>query len=63
VPEIADHLRHIVAEEGATADDEALTAIARAAQGCMRDGISLLDQMLSYGSDTLRSSNTCAVYW
>jgi DNA polymerase-3 subunit gamma/tau len=53
VPEIAGHLRHIVAEEGFTAEDDALTAIGRSAQGCMRDAISLLDQMLSYGNETL----------
>jgi DNA polymerase-3 subunit gamma/tau len=53
VPEIAGHLRHIVQAEGYDAEDEALTAIARAAQGCMRDAISLLDQMLSYGGDTV----------
>ncbi|RIK37939.1 MAG: DNA polymerase III subunit gamma/tau [Chloroflexi bacterium] len=53
VPEIAGHLHHIVEAEGYDAEGEALTAIARAAQGCMRDAISLLDQMLSYGSDTV----------
>ncbi len=53
VPEIVNHLRHIAQEEGFGAEDEALTAIARSAQGCMRDAISLLDQMLSYGSETI----------
>ncbi|MGH9818208.1 MAG: DNA polymerase III subunit gamma/tau, partial [Candidatus Acidiferrales bacterium] len=53
VPEIAGHLRHIVAEEGFTAEDDALTAIGRSAQGCMRDAISLLDQMLSYGGESV----------
>jgi DNA polymerase III subunit gamma/tau len=53
VPEIAHHLGYIVETEGYGAEEEALTAIARAAQGCMRDAISLLDQMLSYGSDTV----------
>jgi DNA polymerase-3 subunit gamma/tau len=55
-PEIADHLRHIVEAEGFLAEDEALMAIARSAQGCMRDAVSLLDQMLSFGekSVTLR---------
>ncbi len=53
VPEIAGHLQHIAAEEGFTAEDEALTAIARGAQGCMRDAISLLDQMLSYGVESV----------
>jgi DNA polymerase-3 subunit gamma/tau len=51
VPEIANHLRQIVEAEEHQAEDEALTAIARSAQGCMRDAISLLDQMLSYGGD------------
>ncbi|MBX2997083.1 MAG: DNA polymerase III subunit gamma/tau [Caldilineaceae bacterium] len=51
VPEIAAHLRHIAEEEGFGADDAALIAIARSAQGCMRDAVSLLDQMTSYGSD------------
>jgi DNA polymerase-3 subunit gamma/tau len=51
VPEIAAHLRHIAEEEGFGADESALIAIARSAQGCMRDAVSLLDQMTSYGSD------------
>lgn len=53
VPEIVTHLRHIAQEEGFGAEHEALTAIARSAQGCMRDAISLLDQMLSYGNETI----------
>ncbi|MCB0122182.1 MAG: DNA polymerase III subunit gamma/tau, partial [Caldilineaceae bacterium] len=53
VPEIVNHLRHIAQEEGFGAEEEALTAIARGAQGCMRDAISLLDQMLSYGNETV----------
>ncbi|MCB0186253.1 MAG: DNA polymerase III subunit gamma/tau, partial [Caldilineaceae bacterium] len=53
VPEIVNHLHYIAKEEGFTAEDEALTAIARGAQGCMRDAISLLDQMLSYGNETV----------
>ncbi len=52
-PEIAGHLRHIVTEEGFKAEEEALMAIARSAQGCMRDAVSLLDQMLSFGGDTV----------
>lgn len=53
VPEIAHHLSEIVSAEGFTAEPEALAAIGRAAQGCMRDAVSLLDQMLSYGSDAV----------
>jgi DNA polymerase III subunit gamma/tau len=52
-PEIAGHLQHIVAAEGFQADYDALLAIARSAQGCMRDAVSLLDQMLSYGAESV----------
>ncbi|MEX1020925.1 MAG: DNA polymerase III subunit gamma/tau [Litorilinea sp.] len=51
--EIAAHLREIVDEEKFKAEEEALLAIARSAQGCMRDAISLLDQMFSYGTDEI----------
>jgi DNA polymerase-3 subunit gamma/tau len=53
VPEIASHLRHILNEEQRQAEDEALTAIARSAQGCMRDAVSLLDQMMSGGEEVV----------
>ena len=51
VNEIAGHLQNIVDAEGFQADADALTAIGRSAQGCMRDAVSLLDQMLSYGAE------------
>ena len=50
VAEIAAHLAHIAAEEGFAVQEAALFAIARSAQGCMRDAVSLLDQMTSYGA-------------
>lgn len=53
VPEIVAHLQMIAGAEGFGAEPEALMAIGRAAQGCMRDAISLLDQMLSYGNETV----------
>src|SRR5262249_54943306 len=46
-PLLIDHSRTIVAKEGGTAEDEALAAIARAAEGSVRDGPSLLDQALA----------------
>ena len=48
--EIAAHLTHIAAEEGFQVQEAAIFAIARSAQGCMRDAVSLLDQMTSYGA-------------
>lgn len=53
VPEIVTHLQMIAQAEGFGAETEALMAIGRAAQGCMRDAISLLDQMLSYGNEMI----------
>jgi DNA polymerase-3 subunit gamma/tau len=50
-PEIAQHLQRIVAEEGFAAEPDALLMIGRSAQGCMRDAVSLLDQMFSFGHD------------
>jgi DNA polymerase III subunit gamma/tau len=44
---LIDHFRTIVANEGGAAEDEALAAIARAAEGSVRDGLSLLDQALA----------------
>jgi DNA polymerase-3 subunit gamma/tau len=45
--EIRDRLRHILGEEQVSAEPEALAAIARAADGSMRDALSLTDQVLS----------------
>ena len=47
---IVDRLRHVLAREQLTADDDALHLIARSADGGMRDALSLLDQTLSFGS-------------
>ena len=49
VPELGAHFRKIVANEGAEAADDALTIIARAAEGSVRDGLSLLDQAVALG--------------
>ncbi len=53
VPEISAHLKHIADVEGFGVEDEALAAIGRSAQGCMRDAVSLLDQMRSFGTETV----------
>ncbi len=43
-------MRRICAREGLVASDDALAAIARQATGSMRDALSLLDTLASYGS-------------
>ncbi|MGE3231459.1 MAG: DNA polymerase III subunit gamma/tau [Hyphomicrobium sp.] len=46
-PRLAQHLKMIVGNEGATADDDALMLISRAAEGSVRDALSILDQAIS----------------
>jgi DNA polymerase-3 subunit gamma/tau len=53
VPLLVEHFRKIAASEGAAADEEALALIARAAEGSVRDGLSILDQAISMGSGTV----------
>ncbi len=47
--EIRDRLSHVLAEEKIASEPEALASIARAADGSMRDALSLTDQVLSMG--------------
>src|SRR5690348_7854143 len=46
---IASRLKDVAGAEGLKADDDALHLIARSADGGMRDGLSILDQVLSFG--------------
>ncbi len=48
-PVLAEHFKKIVANEGARADSDALQLIARAAEGSVRDGLSILDQAIAMG--------------
>jgi len=45
---IADHLKHIADKEGIQIDEESLIAIAQKADGSMRDGQSLFDQVIAF---------------
>ena len=47
--DIAGRLRYIAEQEGVTADERALSLIADAADGALRDGVSLLDQCIGQG--------------
>ncbi|WP_051185020.1 DNA polymerase III subunit gamma/tau [Desulfatiglans anilini] len=48
LPKIVDHLANVSREEGISISPEALAVIARAAGGSMRDGQSLLDQVVAF---------------
>ena len=51
--QIVAHLEHILGAESVSADAEALALIARAAEGSMRDALSLTDQAIAYGEGKL----------
>jgi len=51
--QIADRMTHICEAESLSAEPAALTRIARAAAGSMRDALSLLDQGLVFGGSAL----------
>jgi len=61
VEQIRDHLQHILSEEKISSDDEALIQIAKAADGSMRDALSLLDQAIAYGGGGVRSEEVRAM--
>src|SRR5256712_2703110 len=46
---IVERLRHVVAAEGLAVEEDALHLIAKSADGGMRDALSILDQVLSFG--------------
>lgn len=47
--QITGHLKYILAQENIPCDTPSLQLIARAAQGSMRDALSLLDQAIAFG--------------
>lgn len=50
---IADRVKTILGDEGITADDETVALVAREAAGSMRDALTLLDQLVAFGGDSL----------
>jgi DNA polymerase-3 subunit gamma/tau len=53
---IRGRLREVLNAEGIAADDDALTLIARHADGGMRDALSVLDQCLSFGEGAVTAA-------
>ena len=52
---LTTHFRGICEQEGVGAEDEALAMIARASDGSVRDGLSLLDQAIALSGATVES--------
>jgi len=58
---IIGHLQHILAQENIPYEATALHLIARAANGSMRDALSLTDQAIAYGSQTVNEAEVRAM--
>ncbi|MDE2224832.1 MAG: DNA polymerase III subunit gamma/tau [Xanthomonadaceae bacterium] len=59
--QIAGQMRMILGKEGVGFDDGAIEALARGADGSLRDGLSLLDQAIAHGGGTLRADDVRAM--
>ncbi len=59
--EILPRLQQIACEEGATVSDGAMMAIARAAEGSLRDAQSLLDQAIAYSGNEVSEVDVAVV--
>ena len=53
---VVEHLRHVLGEEMIRFDEESLWLLGRAADGSMRDGLSLTDQAIAFGNGALQAS-------
>lgn len=51
---IVDHLKHVLGEEMIRFDEESLWLLGRAADGSMRDALSLTDQAIAFGNGALQ---------
>jgi DNA polymerase-3 subunit gamma/tau len=58
---IVNRMKLIVQETGVDCDEQALQLIARAAEGGMRDALSLLDQAISYSQDRVTVEDALTV--
>ncbi len=54
---LVSHLEGILGKEGVSAEPEALTLIARAAEGSVRDSLSILDQAISHAAGAVRTED------
>lgn len=51
--QIKNQLQYVLTQENITCENNALTALAKAAQGSMRDALSLLDQAIAFGNHSV----------
>ena len=60
--DIVSRLKHVCAGEGIDAEEDALLAIARGAEGGMRDALSSLDQLISFRGDKVTEEDALGVF-
>ncbi|WP_412057430.1 DNA polymerase III subunit gamma/tau [Bartonella sp. DGB2] len=58
---LAEHLKKITSLEGSVAEPEALSMIARAAEGSVRDALSILDQAIAASQGYIKAQTTRAM--
>jgi DNA polymerase III subunit gamma/tau len=58
---LMQHYGRIAALENVTIDEESLRMIARASEGSVRDGLSLLDQAIAYGEGVVKSADVAGM--
>ncbi len=56
IPKIVRHLAFVLEREGVSAENDALVELAHAADGSLRDALSLLDQAISYSHTGITAS-------
>jgi DNA polymerase-3 subunit gamma/tau len=59
--QIGGQLRQVLGAERVTFEDEAVDVLARAADGSLRDGLSLLDQAIAHGGGEVRAMDVHAM--
>jgi len=59
---IAGHLQYIAGEEGITLQPEAARAVAKGADGGLRDAESMLDQLVAFCGDTIEENDVLSVF-
>ncbi len=58
---IVEHLKLVLSEENVTFEEPALWQLGRAADGSMRDALSLADQAIAYGENTVKEIDVGAM--
>jgi DNA polymerase-3 subunit gamma/tau len=59
--EVADTLGKISREEGVEISEQSLATVARAGEGSLRDSLTLLDQLISFGGDRIEDQQVAEV--